>query len=121
MNKEERIYPEENYIVERLSLRTKERYINDIISGKQKEENRQLSVFYANRLLHFIDRKREKWDAVKQVKQLHLYAGNVKGCKFVDVTVTRTLLVQYLHSIPPGRKKGDMEFVFELGDVISYN
>ena len=107
--------------VERLSLRTMEKYINAIISGEQKVETRMVSPFYTIRLLHYIDKRKFKWDAGKQVKVLHLYAGNKPGGKFVDVNVKSTWLIDYQKEIPEGFQKGDMVFEFELGDVIAHN
>jgi hypothetical protein len=110
-----------DYTVERLSLRTMERYINAIIAGDQKVETRMVSSFYTNRLLHYIDKRKFKWDAVKQVKVLHLYAGNKPDSKFVDVNVKEIRLIEYVKEIPEGYQKGDMVFEFELGDIIAHN
>jgi hypothetical protein len=107
--------------IERLSLRTMERYINAIISGEKKVETRMVSPFYTNRLLHYIDKQKHKWDAVKQVNVLHLYAGNKPDSKFVDVKVKETWLIEYQKEIPEGFQKGDMVFEFKLGDVIEHN
>jgi hypothetical protein len=108
-------------IIEKLSLRTMEKYINAIISGEQKVETRMVYPFYTNKLLHYIDKKKVKWDDVKQVKVLHLYAGNKPNSKYVDVNVKETRLVDYVKEIPKGFQKGDMVFEFELGDVIEHN
>jgi hypothetical protein len=108
-------------IVERLSLRTMGKYINAIISGEKKVETRMVSPFYTSRLLHYIDKRKVKWDAVKQVKVLHLYAGNKPGSKFVDVKVKETWIIEYQKEIPEGFQKGDMVFEFELGDIIEHN
>jgi hypothetical protein len=110
------------YVIERLALRTREVYINQIIAGTKKEEYRDLIPRYGNILLHFFDKKKMKWDAVKQVKVLHLYAGNITGGgKFVDVEVKNTILTEYINNPRKGMNTGDMEFIFELGDVIAHN
>ncbi|MDR1417028.1 MAG: hypothetical protein LBJ57_06380 [Prevotellaceae bacterium] len=113
-------YDGDEYWVERLSLRTMERYISAIISGEQQLEQRRASPFYDVRLLRYIDKRKVKWDAVRQVKVLHLYAGNQPNSKFVDVRVLKNRLVEYLRDVPEGWKKGDQVYEFELGDVVAH-
>jgi hypothetical protein len=137
--------------IERLALRTKERYINDIIAGKQKIETRDCSPFYTDKigLLYYVDKGKKDWDCVKYVNTLHLYAGNKPDSKFVDVEVTGTYLTEFSSNPEKGwggkssaeleqrglrckpikphlddgwdLDEGGLLFEFDLGNIIDHN
>lgn len=98
-----------------LALRTKRRYIDEIISGAKTSEFRACNDFYATRLGVLDDDGYVI--APKPYKTIKLYTGEKTDCKYVICDVKSIHIVEYEYE----DAESDLVWEIKLGKVLEHN
>jgi hypothetical protein len=91
---------------------------NEILDGSKKEDYRELSDFYAKKLMV---KKDGEYVGFKPIDKVCFALGYVSTRKLMTVEVKSINIDRFLNFIPEGFQRGDEVFTIELGKIIDKN